>query len=75
MLGPASVIDGIRKGGEMSEEVQEEFGLIPRAIIHIFEEINKKIEESESQFQMALSYFELYNGALNNLLDKNPATS
>lgn len=41
MLGPDSVVDAIKEGGSGSipEDVQEMYGLIPRAIVDIFEAI------------------------------------
>ena len=42
MLGPDEVVDAIKEGGStgIPEEVQEMYGLIPRAIGEIFEAIN-----------------------------------
>lgn len=42
MLGPDEVVDAIKEGGStgISDEVQEMYGLIPRAIGEIFEAIN-----------------------------------
>lgn len=36
MLGPEEVIEVIKKGGNISEEVQSQYGIIPRAIRDIF---------------------------------------
>ena len=41
MLGPEEVIQLIKSGGEISEEVQNMYGIIPRAIRDFFEFMNK----------------------------------
>ncbi len=57
MLGPDSVVDAIKDGGseQIPEEVQEMYGLIPRAIGEIFEAINQ-INESDkgTRIEMAV---------------------
>ena len=40
MLGPESVIEVIKKGGDISEEVQAQYGIIPRAIRDLFAYMN-----------------------------------
>ena len=48
MLGPDIVVEtitkGVEAGGEVSDEVQNLYGVIPRAIFDIFNEINRMIE-------------------------------
>ena len=48
MLGPDMVVEsitkGVESGGEVSDEVQGLYGIIPRAIFDIFSEINRMIE-------------------------------
>lgn len=36
MLGPESVVELIKSGGEISENIQSQYGIIPRAIRDIF---------------------------------------
>ena len=50
MLGPDSVVDAIKSGGdEISMEVQRMYGLIPRAIGDIFEAINRVVDAEGAQ--------------------------
>lgn len=71
MLGPETVVDVIKNGGQIAEEYQNLYGIIPRSIIEIFDSINDLIEETGAQFQLALNYFEIYNEVLVNLLDSS----
>ena len=64
MLGPDSVVEAIKEGGSegIPEEVQEMYGLIPRAIGEIFEAINKINETSEgTRIELSVQYLEIYN--------------
>ena len=64
MLGPDSVVDAIKDGGAggIAEEVQEMYGLIPRAVGEIFEEINRLNErESGARIELSVQYLEIYN--------------
>ena len=64
MLGPDSVVDAIKEGGSegIAEEVQEMYGLIPRAVGEIFEEINRLNESSEgARIELSVQYLEIYN--------------
>lgn len=57
MLGPDSVVEAIKDGGseQIPEEVQEMYGLIPRAIGEIFESINQINESSKgTRIEMAV---------------------
>lgn len=77
MLGPDEVVDVIKKGISEKDaivpmEIQGLYGVIPRAIYEIFVEINKQIEIYNSQFEIKINYFEIYNESLNNLLATNP---
>ena len=40
MLGPEEVVELIKSGQQISEEVQSMYGIIPRAIRDLFEYIN-----------------------------------
>lgn len=53
-------------------EIQALYGIIPRAIFDIFREINKQIEMYNSEFEIRINYFEIYQESLNNLLATNP---
>ena len=44
MLGPEEVVEVIKTGGDISEEIQSLYGIIPRAIRDIFTFINTAIE-------------------------------
>ena len=75
MLGPDSVVDAIKEGGSMGipEDVQEMYGLIPRAIGEIFESINKINEASEgTRIELSVQYLEIYNEQIMDLLSATP---
>ena len=64
MLGPDSVVDAIKEGGSdgIPEDIQEMYGLIPRAIGEIFQAINKINETSDgSRIELSVQYLEIYN--------------
>jgi len=44
MLGPEEVVNVIKNGGNISEDIQNLYGIIPRAIRDIFNFINTAIE-------------------------------
>ena len=44
MLGPEEVVEYIKSGDRISEEVQNLYGIIPRTIRDIFEYMNTAIE-------------------------------
>ena len=68
MLGPESVVEVIKKGGEISEEIQSHYGIIPRAIRDIFTYMNTCISESGAQFSFTMNYLEIYKESINDLL-------
>jgi hypothetical protein len=74
MLGPDPVVDALVKndGGEISEEVQQMYGVIPRAIIDIFTEINRTVEAHGAEIQLKINYYEIYQEKFNDLLAPNP---
>ena len=45
MLGPETVVEVIKNGGEIPDEVQCQYGIIPRAIRDIFEFMNYAIKK------------------------------
>lgn len=45
MLGPETVVDVIKTGSEIPDDVQAQYGIIPRAIRDIFEFMNYAIEK------------------------------
>jgi hypothetical protein len=45
MLGPEEVVELIKSGTHVSEEMQTLFGIIPRAIRDFFEYMNTAIEQ------------------------------
>jgi hypothetical protein len=73
MLGPDSVVEAIKEGGSeaIPEEVQEMYGLIPRAIGEIFEAINRINEvQSGARVELSVQYLEIYNENVNDLLSR-----
>ena len=77
MLGPDIVVETITKGvtgsdEQVSEEVQDLYGIIPRAIFDIFNEINRTIEAHGAQVELKINYFEIYQEVFNDLLSPNP---
>ena len=62
MLGPENVSETIIKGvTEVSEEVQDGYGIMPRAIQDIFEESNRILKTTSGIIKMEISYYEIYN--------------
>mmetsp|Transcript_24819 Transcript_24819/g.33230 ORF Transcript_24819/g.33230 Transcript_24819/m.33230 type:complete len:101 (-) Transcript_24819:3270-3572(-) len=62
MLGPDSVVDAIKNGGEgISLEVQKMYGVIPRAIGDIFDAINRVVGSESAQIELSVQYLEIYN--------------
>ena len=75
MLGPDNVVDAIKAGGleGIPEEVQEMYGLIPRAIGEIFEAINGITEANEgTRIELSVQYLEIYNEQVMDLLSRVP---
>jgi hypothetical protein len=68
MLGPEEVVEVIKTGGDISEEIQSLYGIIPRAIRDIFNFINTSIEQDDSKFELLINYYEIYKEILNDLL-------
>ena len=65
MLGPDIVVETITKGvaeenAAVPEEVQDLYGVIPRAIFDIFNEINRMIEAHGAQVELKINYYEIY---------------
>lgn len=72
MLGPEVVVDAITSGSEgVPEKVQNLYGIIPRAIFDIFQEINQQIETMGALFEIKVNYFEIYNECLNSLIPQD----
>ena len=77
MLGPDSVVEAIKEGGSegIPEDVQEMYGLIPRAIGEIFEAINKINETNGgTRIELSVQYVEIYNEQVIDLLSATPKT-
>jgi hypothetical protein len=68
MLGPEEVVDLIKSGEQIEEEMQNLYGIIPRAIRDFFEFVNTAIEHDGAQFQVKVNYYEIYKESINNLL-------
>ena len=65
MLGPDIVVETITKGVveqdlAVSDEVQNLYGVIPRAIFDIFNEINRQIETNGAAIKLKVNYYEIY---------------
>jgi len=75
MLGPEEVVALIKSGEKISEEVQNLYGIIPRAIIDLFEYINDAATQDKAGFQVYVNYFEIYMESLNNLLSGSKSSS
>lgn len=72
MLGPESVIDTIKKGEQnVAEDIQKQYGIIPRAIFDFFAYMNNQIDQEGSKFKVQMNYFEIYMESLNNLIGDN----
>jgi len=48
MLGPEQVIEQIQTGEAITEDIQQFYGVIPRAIHDFFEFINQEIENENA---------------------------
>mmetsp|Transcript_18783 Transcript_18783/g.21596 ORF Transcript_18783/g.21596 Transcript_18783/m.21596 type:complete len:198 (+) Transcript_18783:241-834(+) len=74
MLGPDDVVDAIKDGADnVPLEIQELYGIIPRAIFDIFTWINIELsKDRQVEFEIKIFYFEIYNESLNNLLTMPP---
>lgn len=68
MLGPEEVVDMIKSGETINDEIQTMYGIIPRAIRDFFEFVNQAIDHNGAQFQVFVNYFEIYKESINNLL-------
>ena len=55
MLGPDSVVDAIKSGGDgISLDVQRMYGVIPRAIGDIFEAINRAVGSDNASIELSV---------------------
>ena len=71
MLGPDSVVDAIKNGGDgISLEVQMMYGIIPRAIGDIFQAINRIVDAEGAQIELSVQYLEIYNEKVKDLLSR-----
>ena len=75
MLGPEEVVELIKKGDRISEDIQNLYGIIPRAIIDLFEYINNAVTQDKARFEVYMNYFEIYMESLNNLLSGSKSSS
>ena len=72
MLGPEDVTLALMTDIEaIPEAVQENFGIIPRAILSLFEHISEA-SETHADFSIKCSYIEVYNESVNDLLGDTP---
>ena len=71
MLGPDSVVEAIKNGGDgISLDVQRMYGIIPRAIGDIFEAINRIVGSENASIELSVQYLEIYNEKVQDLLAK-----
>ena len=69
MLGPEVVIDNIRVGEYDNNENDELFGIIPRALDEVYERIENPSDPTV-QYEVKISYLEIYNESVNNLISE-----
>ena len=70
MLGPEDVTEALSKDfSSVPESVTQLYGITPRAVIQMFETINKFVAEG-SQCTLLCSYIEIYNEKIKCLLSK-----
>lgn len=74
MLGPEEVTEVLVNGNDIPEEIQELFGIIPRSTFHIFDSVEQGVKRS-TQFTIKVSYLEIYNEAINDILCSPPNTN
>ena len=69
MLGPDEVVDVIRGGAaRVPPEIQQMYGVIPRATLQVFERINDLTTKGAGSATLRVFYYEVYNEGLNNIL-------
>ena len=49
------------------------FGLIPRSINHLFNQLRQRTQDTQSVFYIRVSYFEIYNEQIRDLINPNSA--
>ena len=69
MLGPEVVIDNIWVGEYDNQENDELFGIIPRALDEVYERVDNPNDPS-TQYEIKISYLEIYNESVNNLISE-----
>jgi len=74
MLGPEEVTEVLVNQNEIPESIQELFGIIPRSTFHIFDLVEQGVKKS-TQFTIKVSYIEIYNEAINDILTSPPNTN
>ena len=68
MLGPEEVTEIlVNKSETIPPEVEALFGILPRATFHIFESI-KQGQSKGTKYEVRVSYIEVYNEAINDIL-------
>ena len=74
MLGPDEVVDVIKRGVDnVPIEMQMMYGIIPLAVLQIFQSINDLLEKDPSAtFEIKCQYLEIYNEKVNDLLSEPP---
>lgn len=51
------------------DSVEENVGIIPRAVRHLFEGIDRQQDSVGIQFNIGVQFIELYNGLLDNFYE------
>lgn len=75
MLGPETVTDTlVNKSEVIPPEVEALFGITPRATFHIFENIRAG-EAKGTKYELHISYIEVYNEMINDILTCPPGTN
>ena len=73
MLGPEQVTELlVNQSSELTPEVEAMFGILPRAIFHIFDIISEGLQKG-TKYTLKVSYIEIYNECINDILSTPPA--
>lgn len=71
MFGPDDAVLALSKGAEyITEKDANNFGLVPRSIITMIEQMNETIKPGENrlQYELKMNMVEIYNEQVNDLL-------
>ncbi len=69
MLGNERTIEGLLDGKEVEPS---DFGIVPRAVLHLFDRIRTVEQVEGAQIEVRLNHYEIYNESLNNIMINPP---